>query len=631
MIKVVDQEYEDFPVISFKTAELQLRKLSVINLDVETNPETNELIMVQAGNKDVQFIFLQDFHKLKAVLESGIVRLHNAKFDLRILQRIGIYPKKVEDTFLQEMILHTGKFAKPLITMKYCSLANTVKRYCNVKLEKGIRMQGYITKEFIEYGTKDIIYLEDISAAQKKKLTLYQLDMAVNLDNNFVKVLAYIEDCGFKMDKEGWEKKVTEDEFQLQQAVNQLDSLTSQDEKLEEFYSTEVSLFGSKTVFDYKWTSPSDVQIIFEKLGFNWNKNNKPTTQASVIENDKDKHPLIPAYINFVKARKKCTSFGRNYLEVLEKYPDNRIRTDFKQIITTGRMSASGNNDDDETIGVNLQQIPKKSEERKYFITNEGNSLIISDYAGQETRILAQLAQDPTYSQYISDPSKDLHCLMMQCLWPDRFAHLEHSVLKQKFPKERNYAKPGTFSIPYGGDGKTIARNCKVSIEQGIKAYETFMNMFSGLKIFFANSEKQALRNGYILINNITGRKVFLQGYEEYRELRIKSTLTHEEYKFKTRYENIISRRARNYPIQGTGSDMVKAASVLIYKALEKENLLNTVLWPCIVHDELDLEAPDEIAPYIAEIVKTKMEEAGKIFCPDIPIIVEPEIKKTWL
>jgi DNA polymerase-1 len=49
-----------------------------------------------------------------------------------------------------------------------------------------------------------------------------------------------------------------------------------------------------------------------------------------------------------------------------------------------------------------------------------------------------------------------------------------------------------------------------------------------------------------------------------------------------------------------------------------------------ILHDEMIVEAREDIANNVAEIVKTFMEGAFNKLLPDVPFKVKPEIKDNW-
>jgi len=91
-----------------------------------------------------------------------------------------------------------------------------------------------------------------------------------------------------------------------------------------------------------------------------------------------------------------------------------------------------------------------------------------------------------------------------------------------------------------------------------------------------------------------------------------------------------ISRKAMNFPIQGTGADMLKLAAIKLYRHILADNLWGIVLIPCKVHDEIISECPEELTNKYANIIQDSMESAGKIFCSQIPMPAKPIISDRW-
>lgn len=91
-----------------------------------------------------------------------------------------------------------------------------------------------------------------------------------------------------------------------------------------------------------------------------------------------------------------------------------------------------------------------------------------------------------------------------------------------------------------------------------------------------------------------------------------------------------ISRKSQNFPIQGSSSDISKYALILVFKEILKQNLLNTILIGNFVHDEIVLDVPEHLAEEWAIILQNCMEQAGKPFCPIIPLKAEAVISDYW-
>ena len=631
MMYVIGSPAFDFVSCTKEYAIAHLSELAILSVDTENLYDpTYKLLCFQIGNKHDQFLILEDFLFFKELLETKYIILQNAKHDLKSFAYLGIYPKYLHDTFLQEMILISGHYSLGM-SMTKCKLNALVKKYCNVEISKELQKKPEISQAFFEYSLTDIIYLEDINNAQQALLAKEGLDLlANNLENEYVKALAYCEQSGFYLDTKGFATKVAKDKEEYVSLNKQMIEAINDEPKVNKYLSMKSDLFSEPEIsLDINLGSPKQAIPFYKDLGYQWTNKGTPTIGIKYIKKDRKKHPILDLAIKLSECETRMSSYGDNIFDIVNQYPDGRLRSNFVQIINTGRMSSRGESDTDSFSGVNLQSVPKRGEERKYFIAAEGNMLVRGDFVGQETRILAEFAEDPTYLEFIINPEYDLHCFMAQALWPE-YSHLSHMEFKEQYPYLRDRAKPGTFCLPYGGVGKTIAENCDVEVSVGEAAYNTFMAKFPQLEKYYKKVGALALHRGYILTNSITNRKIYLSDFDKYKTLKRKNYLSKEDWAYCKIYEGQKQRLARNYPIQSTAADMTKMACILVYKALVKNNLLGIVLWPNIVHDEIVLECPIKYAPKIQNLLKDCMEIAGKKFCPNVPILADVTIQKPW-
>jgi len=97
------------------------------------------------------------------------------------------------------------------------------------------------------------------------------------------------------------------------------------------------------------------------------------------------------------------------------------------------------------------------------------------------------------------------------------------------------------------------------------------------------------------------------------------------------RMKGQIERRGLNYKIQGSSADMSKLATYKFFNWILENDLFDKVLITTMVHDEINIEAPE----YLVEIAKDKliqcMEEAGGVFCKTIPISASYSIGDYWI
>ena len=131
-----------YKMISVEESLRLLNSLSIIGVDTETSGLDcwqDKLLLLQLGNADIQVVI--DCRTInpvsyKELLESDRLFLFwNAKFDLKFLYRIGIYPNKVYDGFLAEKLLYLGYPAG----MHSMSLKSAGQEYLGIELDKSVR------------------------------------------------------------------------------------------------------------------------------------------------------------------------------------------------------------------------------------------------------------------------------------------------------------------------------------------------------------------------------------------------------------------------------------------------------------------------------------------------------------
>lgn len=248
---------ELYEKISFERAKEELTKLSIIQFDTETSgldPFTKELLCYQLGNKENQYVFDQSSYSIvlfKELFESErLFILHNALFDLKWCYKYNIWPRHIYDTMLAEQLIWLGYSHRSIEPEEYieeeykfpylekenkqthrlyyefsCSLKAIGKNRLNIELDKTVRgkiSKVGLTPEVINYAGTDVMYLEDLKKSQQIDIDRENLQKAVDLENEFVKCLAYIEFCGVKLDINKWKVKMAKDQTKLNEALKEL-------------------------------------------------------------------------------------------------------------------------------------------------------------------------------------------------------------------------------------------------------------------------------------------------------------------------------------------------------------------------------------------------------------------------
>lgn len=534
MIYLVTGQQEMFSPVGYSFATVEqsleyLQKLDIIGFDTETrgmDPHTCELLSMQLGDADTQFVVdcLTVSPRLyKDLLESKVLIMHNAKFDLRFLYHHRITPTKVFDTFLAEKILTNGYDAIGR------SLDVVVYRYCKKELDKSIR--GNIHKEglstrVIKYAADDVVYLHQIMRKQQAKLEENKLHRAMDLDNKFVLVLAYVEYCGMYLNYPKWEKKCNEDLADLEVVKQDLDKfILDNPDKYPEFINNQLSLFDEGISCKLNWASSKQVIPFMQSLGVDTLVKDKMTglmknsVDKKVLGPQKKKNPIIPVYIDYTEHQKLVSTYGLNWKSYINK-STGRIHTNYNQLMNTGRMSSGQKGNPKRGIQQlpNMQNVPSDARTRSCFQSEEGNVLIVSDFSGQEQIVLANKSLDKDLLYFYSSGLSDMHSFIASKIFPE-LEGLTLDEIKDNHKGKRQIAKGAGFAINYGGTGITIAQNLNISMEEGDNVYKEYFKAFPGLANYFKTEKQRALELGYIQFNNLTGRKYFIPYFDDYVNL----------------------------------------------------------------------------------------------------------------
>jgi DNA polymerase-1 len=665
MIYVITNEKEKFAHI--KATDIKLGDVDdvlyyfegkdEVEFDTETSgldAHINDVISAQFGDKKNQFVIdcaTVDLREFKDLLEEKLILMQNAKFDLKFLYKHGIMPTTVYDTFLAEAVISMG------IKTVRKSLDALVRRYCGETMDKEIRLiihKEGLSERVIRYAANDVRYLGEIKAKQEIILKEKSLVKALSLDNKFVRVLAYVEYCGFYLDGVKWKNKMENDLTRLELAKERLNNYIF-DNKLNKYISSQLDLFSDDRVCTINWSSSKQVISLFKDLGIDTKTKDKTTgkikdsVDAKVLAPQSKKFSIIPLYTDYQQANKLTSTYGENVHRQIHPVT-GRLHTSYRQLMDTGRMSCGGT---DRARGIemlNLQNVPADNAHRSCFVAEEGNTLVVADYTGQESVVFANFSRDPEIIDFYKKGMGDMHSFIASKIYPD-LEGLTLNEIKSKHKDKRQNAKAAGFAIQYGGVGATIAGNLNLTIEEGEKIYKGYFEAFSGVKKYFAICKASALARGYVQLNNVSGRKSFIDFYDEYKRIEAitKENGFWEDYrthKFENsseyinhykpvvrdlfKWKGMIERKSLNFPIQGTSAEITKFAGVLFFEHLLKHDLLNTVKICNIVHDEIVVECPKNISDEIANKLQECMEEAGKPFCKVIPLKAEPCVTSFW-
>ena len=574
------RELFEFPDAKYKCISVEeslriLEPLRVVGLDTETTGTEiwqGRLLTLQLGNKENQVVIdcmTTNVKQYKDYLESDrLFIIHNAKFDLRWLYKEHIVVRNVCDTYLAEKILYLG-FPPGIISL---SLQACCDRYLNIFLDKTVRgkIHAGMTEDVIVYAANDVVYLEDIMNSQLPIISARGQRVALDIENEFVRVLAYIEFCGIRLDPEKWKAKMAKDAERLRVAEQKLNEWVVDYVMKKNDPSLVASNYDSHTKgkpakladsvyvvipapslfpeFDtgpqciINWNSSKQVIRLFEELGFDlWVKDKKTgkmkkSVESKYIELQVDKSTIAPLYLEYSAAFKVVTSFGQNFLDAINPVTQ-RIHPTFNQMMDTGRLSCGsggkgkgGKTKDDDIAeeedenkdtttqsndkSVNIQQLPATEETRAAFVPEKGHMLIDCDYGDQEGHVFTELSGDKEWIDFYNDPNqRDGHSFVAKMCFPKDLDGIEEKDVKKVRKDLRDLAKKARFCFNYNGQAPTMATNCNIPVDFATEIYNNYFKRFYGIAGYFKVQKRDMWNRGYILISKITGLRAYIYDY----------------------------------------------------------------------------------------------------------------------
>ncbi len=355
-----------------------------------------------------------------------------------------------------------------------------------------------------------------------------------------------------------------------------------------------------KTIFSYS-DGPFNInstkqlgELLFEKLELPPVKKTKTgySTNAEVLEKLKNKHPIVPAIMDYRMLTKLKSTYAEGLMKAIGE--DGRIHTTFQNLVTaTGRLSSTE---------PNLQNIPVRTdlgaEIRKMFIPSPGNVLVAADYSQIELRVLAHIANDEAMLEAFRS-GKDIHTATASQV----FGVPESEVTAL----QRRHAKAVNFGIVYGISEFSLSEDIGVSRYEAKQYIDSYLANYKGVKAYMKQVVEDARKIGYT--QTLYGRRRWIP------------ELISSNFNVRQGAERI----ALNTPIQGSAADLIKLAMIRVDQALREQYPEARLLLQ--VHDELIVECPVEIAESVATMISEKMEKVAQL---EVPLLAEAKWGCSW-
>lgn len=198
--------------------------------------------------------------------------------------------------------------------------------------------------------------------------------------------------------------------------------------------------FSNKAKVTINWNSSAQLIPLFKSIGITTkDTSGKNTIDAKVLKPQKDKFNIIPIYLDYKEAAKVTSTYGENFIKQINPV-SKRIHTSYHQLgADTTRITSGGRSGGKECV--NLLNLPSDAETRACFVAEEGNKWISIDYSGQESFIMASIANDKAMIEELTNGSKDLHSLTAKMVFKEIPRDFPVENIKEKYHSLRQKAK----------------------------------------------------------------------------------------------------------------------------------------------------------------------------------------------
>ena len=375
-------------------------------------------------------------------------------------------------------------------------------RYFHIDIDKTVRGQIIwrgLDTSVIKYAAGDVLYLKrlmDIQIARCRQLGIFE---GLKLECDAVPAMAYTEWCGIRLSPKRWQIKMNNDWKNLQLSIKEINNFVINNPKLQKFVYIDrqgdlFTGFNTEPQVSVDWASPNDVVKVAKALGFNTtvvdkkSGEEKESAMEKVLKGQKgisdeflklyfgkgdpekpEETDYFPGYSGSFKV---VTSFGQGHLNAINPI-DGRIHTNFNQLgADSGRMSCGSsqiNTDLAKLKGLplkastkkkhedprkskkcgypNIQQLPADGLTRGSFVPNKGNLLVDCDFSALESRLGADIYNEPNMIEEFLHGSGDMHSLCAKMVFHRELEGIDVKEVKNVRPDLRKKVKPIEFNL----------------------------------------------------------------------------------------------------------------------------------------------------------------------------------------
>lgn len=198
----------------------------------------------------------------------------------------------------------------------------------------------------------------------------------------------------------------------------------------------------------------------------------------------------------------------------------------------------------------------------------------------------------------------------------------------------------------FGAAAPTISTSANCSIEEAQKYIDTLDKAFIGMSSFAKKGAQFVRSHGYIVINPVTGHKMYWWDWDKWLERQKSFTqefwddykvnhkdtgdeialMVRQHFQAAGKYDRL----ARNSVTQGTGAIIMKTAMTNLFNWIVDNGYFGIVHICASVHDEICCDYPKTLEDF-PKVLEGIMEQAAAKFCKSLPIPAEASVGDHWI
>lgn len=534
------------------------------------------------ADRELALAIVEEF---RGVLENEHIAKtgQNIKYDILILKWYGINIKgKLFDTMLAHYLIDPDtRHNMDLLSENYLGYTPiSITSLIGPKGKNQGTMRDVPVETVVNYAVEDADVTLQLAEVFKPLLkSLNAEDLATNIENPLVYVLADIEKEGVRID---------------------MDTLVNYSKELELDIRKFEKLVYEKAGCEFNLASPKQLgEVLFDKLQLDPKAKKTKTGQYQTGEDVllalASKSDIVKDILDFRQLQKLKSTYV-DALPLLINPKTGRVHTSYNQAVAaTGRLSSNN---------PNLQNIPIRTERgrevRKAFIPRDENHVLLSaDYSQIELRIIADISKEENMLDAFNK-GIDIHTATA--------AKVYGITIEEVDSTQRRNAKAVNFGIIYGQSAFGLSQNLGIPRREAAEIIDQYFTQYPGIKRYMTDTMNFARENGYV--QTIMGRRRYLRDINSANQT----------------VRGFAERNAINAPIQGSAADMIKIAMINIHQDIIDRKLQSKMTMQ--VHDELVFDVLKSEVAEMKEIISHRMKTA---IPTTVPIEVEIGEGDTWL